>query len=80
MSVKVIRIDDTQDETLRILNAILSERRVWIEVSPSKVGSALGIQEGVVRYNIKKLVKLGYIRPIGRGYEPTDKVLFLNKK
>lgn len=77
MYVKAIKLESAKDESLRILNAILGDRRDYFEVSPSKVAAELGISEGNVRYHLKKLVKFGYLRVVGDGYKPTDKVLFL---
>ena len=76
MYMKAIRIDETEDETLRILNAVLSDRRTWIDIKPSKVAVQLGVSEAVVRYNVKKLFKQGLLCVKGSGYVPTDKVLF----
>ena len=78
MYVKALILNDTEDDTLRVLIAVLPERRTWVEISPSKGAKELNMSEGSVRYQIKKLEKLGYIRPEGRGYMPTDQLLFLN--
>ncbi len=80
--VKAVRISSAKDESLRILNEILSvsDRRSRIEVSPSKIAQKLGTTESTVRYNVKKFVALGYLRSIGnRYYEPTGEVLFLKQ-
>lgn len=81
MCIKAVRIDEgEQDETFSVLNAILSNRRERVEVSPMQLALRLNISEGSVRYQIKKLVKLGYLRALEKGYEPTGKVLFLIEK
>ncbi len=77
MIERAIIINDSRDESLRILDAILADRRVGVEVSPTEIGKQLGVTESTVRYNVRKFVKLGYLRPVGRIYEPTKKVLFL---
>lgn len=80
MSVKAIRIEDSKDLTLRILNEVLSDRRSYIEIKPTETAVRVGVSECVVRYHIKKLVETGYLRPVGKGYEPTENVLFLKTK
>lgn len=80
MCVKAIRLEDSKDVTLRILNEVLAERREYIEIKPTETAVRLGVSECVVRYNVKKLVDGGYLRPVGNGYEPTEKVLFLKTK
>lgn len=78
--VKAVKITDTKDESLKILNAILPERRTaGVEVSPMKIARELGISEFKVRYNVQKFVELGYLEHVGRLYQPTKKVLFLNE-
>ena len=74
MILKTVVINDSHDEALRILDAIIDERRAPVEVSPSKLAHSLGISEGKVRYNVRQFVKLGYLRPVGKLYAPTDKV------
>ncbi len=78
MYVKALKLNETTDDTLRVLNAVLPDRRAWIEISPAKVAQALNMSEGAVRYQVKKLERLGYLRADGRGYMPTDQLLFLN--
>ena len=79
MYVKAVRIDDTQDETLRVLNAMFGDYRDFAHtVSPQKLAAQLDISEGAVRYQIKKLERLGYIHSVEPGgYKPTEKMLFL---
>lgn len=86
MCVKAINIADTEELCFRILALILSddtERRTkWISygaiaerLNRERCGT---VTEETVRYNIRKLVRLGYLRYTEKGYEPTEKVLFLD--
>ena len=86
MCVKAINIADTEELCFRILALILSddtERRTkWI--SYGAIAERLNREQGgkvteeTVRYNIRKLVRLGYLRCAEKGYMPTEKVLFLD--
>lgn len=78
--IKAIIINDSRDETLRVLDAILGDRKTWFEYSPSETAHQLGLPESTVRYNVRKLVKLGYLRVDGRGYSPTERVQYLQEK
>ena len=79
MCVHAISIAQAEDLTFRILNEILSgsaqpcARRVKF----GEIGKAVGTSEEVVRYNVRKLVRMGYLRSTADGYEPTGKVLFI---
>ncbi len=77
--VKAVRIEAAEDEAMRVLNAVLPERKAPVDISPMKIAHALGMSESTVRYNVKKLVRLGYLRTVGNCYEPTEKVLFLKQ-
>lgn len=77
--VKAVKINEAETEMFRVLNAILPERKTFVQVSPTKIAHALFISESSVRYNVKKLVELGYLIQEGRAYKPTDKVLFLQE-
>lgn len=90
MCVKAIQIDDTAHELyFRILALILSEdeerRNKWISYGDitdrlnKQGGQGEQVTQEVVRYNIKKLVSLGYLRKGTKGYEATEKVLFLKQ-
>lgn len=79
MFVKVIRLDLTDELHYKILSAMFEERRA-VKVKFPTIAQDLGVSEEVIRYNVKKLLKLGYIREVTEGYEPTEKVLFLKKK
>ena len=79
MIERAVIINDSRNESLRILDAIIPNRRVAFEVSPTEVAKQLGVTESTVRYNVRNFVKLGYIRPNGRLYEPTKKIVFLKK-
>lgn len=80
MCVKAIKIEDAQELCFRLLALIIKEddERRSRRVSYSRLAEQLDVSEEVVRYNIRKLVKLDYLRYSGNGYEPTEKVLFLN--
>ena len=80
MIEKAVIINDSRNESLRILDAIIPDRRVAFEISPSELARQLGVTESTVRYNVRNFVKLGYIRPAGRLYEPTKKIVFLKKE
>jgi DNA-binding IclR family transcriptional regulator len=79
MIERAVIINDSRDESLRILDAIISDRRVGVEISPTELAKQIGVTESTVRYNVRKFVKLGYLRPVGRTYEPTKKIVFLKK-
>lgn len=42
-----------------------------------EIAREVGATEETVRYQIRKLVRLGYLRACTAGYEPTGKVLFI---
>ena len=46
-------------------------------VSFCKIAREVGTTEETVRYQIRKLVRIGYLRACTAGYEPTGKVLFI---
>lgn len=79
MCIKAIDIEYEEEPCFRILSYMLKgqERRMTKRVKFGEIAKALGVSEEVVRYNIRKLLRLGYIRVNGNGYEPTEKVLFL---
>ncbi len=79
MIEKAVIINDSRSEQLRILDAVIPDRRVAFEVSPTELAKQLGVGEATVRYNVRNFVKLGYIRPVGKLYEPTKKIVFLKK-
>ena len=78
MYVKALKLNETTDDTLRVLNAVLPDRRAWVGILPAEGAQALNMSEGAVRDQVKKLERLGYLRADGRGYMPTDQLLFLN--
>ncbi len=80
MCVKAIRLDLTEELHHKILSAIIGEDRKAVHVKFADIANKIGVSEDVVRYNAKKLVKLGYIRIKGDGYEPTEKVIFIKPK
>ena len=87
MSVKVIRLDKAEELHFRILDLMFpddrrSTRVAFVEIAKqlNASGQEKDISEEVVRYNVKKLVRLGYIRDAGDYYELTDKLIFANKK
>ncbi len=80
MGVKAIRLDEAEEQHYKILDAMFDDSRNSVHVNFVELGKKLGVSEDVVRYNMKKLLKLGYIRVRNNGYEPTAKVLYLQKK
>ncbi len=85
MCVKAIQIDETAPELyLRILALILEEERRSVWISYEDLAKRLAekggkVSEDSVRYHVKKLMHLGYLRQGSAGYEVTEKVLFLNR-
>lgn len=79
MCVKAIDISEADELSFRILSQMLKgqDTRTSKRAHFGELARALGISEEVVRYNVRKLLRLGYIRVSGNGYEPTEKVLFL---
>lgn len=80
MCVKAIRLDMTEELHYKVFSAMFGDERRAVRVKFPIIAKTLGISEEVVRYNVKKLLRLGYIRIRDEGYEPTEKVLFLKKK
>lgn len=80
MCVKAIRLDKAEELHYKILSAMFGDERRAVRVKFGDLANELGVSEEVIRYNVKKLVKLGYLRITDDGYAPTEKVLFLKKK
>ena len=80
MQVMAIRLDMTDELHLRVLDAIFGAEQKSVRVKPADLAKELDESEEVIRYNIKKLKRLGYIRIQDNKYEPTEKVVFLKKK
>ena len=85
MCVKAIKIEDEQTEKELHLKLLALMFRDVSDRSPRRVkygelAKELGVFEEVVRYNIRKLLRLGYIRSLGAdvGYELTEKIILLN--
>ena len=82
MCLKVIVIEpDAKEIHFRLLALMFkgvsdrSPRRVKF----GELAAQLHVSEEVVRYNVRKLVDLGYIVSLGKdiGYELTNKVVFM---
>lgn len=94
MCVKAIRLDKAEELRFRILDLMFPDERRSTRVNFVEMAKQLNdlakqrntskkekpISEEVVRYNVKKLVDLEYIRIQDDRYEPTEKVIFLKKK
>lgn len=82
MCVKAIKIDHgSQELFFRVLDLLTEEKRCRVRIDLERIAEELGTTVKVVSYNIGKLIKLGYIRHCGiNGYEPTEKVLFLQNQ
>lgn len=80
MCIKAIRLDKTDELHYKILSAMYGEEKKSVRVKFAELAKGLGVSEEVIRYNVKKLMKLGYIHMTDDGYEPTDKVVFLKTK
>ncbi len=82
MRVKAVRISDTADLTFRVLDAVIGDatqpcaRRVRF----GEIAEKLGVSEELVRYHVRKLVEQGYLRALTSGYEPTDRILFIDEE
>lgn len=83
MCIKAIVIDKSAEELHLRLLAVMFDR--CSDRSPRRVrfcdlAKNLGVSEDVVRYNIRKLLRMGYIVSLGpeTGYRLTDKVAFLD--
>ena len=74
---RAVRIDGSQELWFRILAEIVGDDRRCRWVNCDDLARKLGESEEVIRYNVKKLRRLGYLKWTPEGYEPTDKVLFL---
>lgn len=87
MCVKAIVIGNEQEEKelhlklLALMFCDVSERRPK-RVKYGKLARELGVSEEVIRYNVRKLLRLGYIRSLGEdvGYELTEKIILLGEK
>ncbi len=82
MCIKAIDIEHAEDMSLRVLAIMLKGQDVRRSTRAhfGRIAKELGTSEGVVRYHVRKLLRLGYIRVCGNGYAPTEKVLFLSPK
>lgn len=84
MCVKAIIINaNAQELHLRLLALMFgdADHRAPRRVKFGELARALAVSEEVVRYNVRKLVDLGYIVSRGKdvGYELTEKVVFLGE-
>lgn len=82
MCVKAIIIDNaTKEIHLRLLALMFRgiDARIPVRVKFSELAAALQTSEEDIRYNIRKLLRLGYIVSRGKdiGYELTQKVVFM---
>ena len=80
MCVKAIRLDKTDELHLKILSSMFGEDRGGARVKFADLSKEFEESEETIRYNVKKLKRLGYIREKDDKYEPTEKVLFLKVK
>ncbi len=80
--VKAIRLDKTDELHLQILNAMFDEENHAARVKYGDIRKKITeiVSEEVIRYNVNKLKRLGYIRERDDKYEPTEKVILLKKK
>ena len=79
MFVKAIRLDKAEELHYKILSEMFGEEKKSARVKFAALAKKLGVSEEVIRYNVKKLLKLGYIRTKEDQYEPTEKVIFIRK-
>lgn len=79
--VHAVKIAESDDLTLRVLNAVIggADAPCPRRVKYGEIARELNTTEENVRYHIRKLVRLGYLRASSAGYEPTGKVLFLKE-
>lgn len=82
MCLKAIVIDTNAEEIhFRLLALMFNgiDARTPKRVKFKELAAALNVSEEVIRYNVRKLVDLGYIVSRGKdvGYELTQKVLFV---
>ncbi len=81
MCVKAIRLDKAEELHHKVLFAMFDEDKRRARVNFAEIATRLGVSDEVVRYNVKKLLKLGYIRAQDNEYElSSEKVILLNKK
>lgn len=80
--MKAIKIDERSPELcFRLLAVIIGESSECRRVRYDVLAAQLGTSEENVRYNIRKLIRMGYLRSYGsHGYEPTEKVIVQNIK
>ena len=80
MCVHAVKIAESDDLTLRVLNAVIggADAPCPRRVKYGEIARELNTTEENVRYHIRKLVRLGYLRAGSAGYEPTGKVLFIH--
>lgn len=79
MCVHAVKIAESDDLTLRVLNAVIggADAPCPRRVKYGEIARGVGTTEETVRYQIRKLVRIGYLRACTAGYEPTGKVLFI---
>lgn len=78
-TVKAIRIDNTKEVHLKILNAMFDEGNHAAHVNYVDLVPIVKESKETIRYNVRKLLDLGYIRERDDKYEPTEKVILLKK-
>ena len=76
---RAINLEDATELHFRVLKEIVGNVRACKRAHFGDIAKSLNESEEVIRYNVKKLKRLGYIRSTPDGYEPTDKVLFIDE-
>ncbi len=77
MTVKTIRIDKAQEIHHKVLNAMFDDELHPARINYGEIATKIGVSEEVIRYNVRKLKKLGYIREQDGKYEPTERIVRL---
>lgn len=82
MCVHALIIEESAEVHIRLLEKILEGEELPRSkyVNYISMAKQLGISKEDVRYNIRKLLRLGYLRVEGNGFIPTAKILFVKKQ
>ncbi len=77
-----IRINELSEEDVRyrVLAHVIGDERNVHRADFNAIARNLGIKRQLVSYHVKKLVAAGYLKPTNNGYEPTDKLLFIEEE
>ncbi len=77
MCIRAIRLDKADELHFKILFAMFDEVVNGERIKFAELSKKVKESEETIRYNVKKLEKLGYIRTKDDRYELTEKVILV---